>query len=304
MLVVLPVLKILLPALYLIVWGFYLWLFKDEHPLARRWCSRLAVVTVLLHIGALVLQSIALGRLPMGAAAEFFSSLALAMTATYLVIEKWLKAKSTGFLVLGTAFLFQLSASFFSPPAPQPNPILSDPGFAGHAVLVLLSYTALSLSFLFASLYLVQVRQLGRRQFGLLFRRLPPLDTLEKMSVGAVQLGVPLLFLSLALGHLWMYDLADRVPPEMAAKLSPYDPKVLVSWVIFLGYTVGLVGHRFFGWRGRRMNLLAVSAYLAIIVTMGAIHHFVPSFHNFRSTDTTVTTPGGQQPATVEEVGA
>ena len=77
-----------------------------------------------------------------------------------------------------------------------------------------------SLSFLCAILYLIQARQLMRRQFGLLFRRLPSLDGLERMSIGSVELGLPLLFVALSLGHLWMYDLADRVSPEMAALLT------------------------------------------------------------------------------------
>ena len=165
------------------------------------------------------------------------------------------------------------------------------------AVLILLAYTALSLSFLYAILYLLQVRQLGRRQFGLLFRRLPPLDSLERMSVGAVELSVPLMLVGLSLGHLWLYDLADRLAPDAAARLSPYDPKILISWVIFLVYTVGLVGHRFLGWRGRRMNVLAVSAYLVVMLAMGVVHHFVPSFHNFRTPRATLQAPVPDGPA-------
>ncbi|MBM4131908.1 hypothetical protein FJ250_12930, partial [bacterium] len=144
---------------------------------------------------------------------------------------------------------------------------------------------ALSLSFLYAILYLVLARQLMRRRFGLLFRRLPSLETLERMSVVAVEMGVPLLFLALALGHLWMYDLAERVPPETAAKLTPWDPKILLSWVIFLAYTAGLIGHRFWGWRGRKMNILAVAAFTTVVLGMGAIHHFFPTFHRFPTLD-------------------
>ncbi len=146
----------------------------------------------------------------------------------------------------------------------------------------MLAYTALSLSFLFAILYLILARQLMRRQFGLLFRRLPALEVLERMSVGAVELGLPLLFLALCLGHLWMYDLAERVTPELAAMLSPYDPKIMATWVIFLAYTAGLAGYRFLGWRGRRMNVMAVVGYLTVMLTMGMIQHFFPSFHKFR----------------------
>jgi HemX protein len=150
--------------------------------------------------------------------------------------------------------------------------------------LVLLSYTALSLGFVYAVLYLILARQLMRRRFGLLFRRLPSLDTLERMSVGAVELGVPLLFLSLCLGHLWMYDLRDRVTREVADQLSPFDPKILMAWLVLLIYSVGLAGHRLLGWRGRRMSVMAVAAYVAVVVATGLIHHLFPSFHNFRST--------------------
>ena len=112
------------------------------------------------------------------------------------------------------------------------------------------------------------------------------------MSVGAVKMGVPLLFASLCLGHLWMYDLADRMDPAMAAKLSPWDPKIMVSWVILIGYTIGLIGYRFLGWRGKRMNVMAVAGFLAMVAAMGLVHQFFPSFHNFRSRNPIETLSG------------
>jgi len=218
----------------------------------------------------------------MGGPLEFLGLLALAMLATYLLIEKRLRAKNTGFLITGMALLLKFLSSALIVPVREASPFLSDPGFAGHAVFLLLAYTALSLSFLYAILYLILARQLMRRQFGLLFRRLPSLDVLERMSVGAVELGIPLLFIGLSLGHLWMYDLADRVSPEMAAMLSPYDPKIMATWVIFLAYTAGLAGYRFLGWRGHRMNVMAVVGYLTVVAAMGLIQHFFPSFHKFQ----------------------
>lgn len=278
---VLAVLAILLPLGYLAVWADYLWLFYTDDPRARRTCSRAGAVLVLLHMAAMVVRGVGLQRLPMGTQAEFLGALALALLGTYLVIERRLRAKQTGFLTTGAAALMMVIASLAGPGTASTSPLLHDPGFAGHAVLVLLSYTALSLSFLYAILYLVLARQLMRRRFGLLFRRLPALETLERMSVVAVEMGVPLLFLALALGHLWMYDLAERVPPETAEMLTPWDPKILLSWVIFLAYTAGLIGHRFWGWRGRKMNIMAVAAFVAVILGMGAVHHFFPTFHKF-----------------------
>lgn len=273
---------VLLPLLYLAIWVLYVWIFRSDNPLPRRVASRFTAAVVLLHVGTLLVKARLYGRLPLGSGLEFASGLAVALLATYLYIERRRRVKQTGFMITGLAFLLMFIASAFSTSVPKASPLLQDPGFAGHVVLVLLAYTALTVSFLYAVLYLVLARQLGRRQFGLLFRRLPSLDVLERMSVGAVELGVPLLFLSLSLGHLWMYSLADRVDPLLAERLSPWDPKILISWVILLGYTAGLAGYRFLGWRGKRMNVLAVTAYVVVIVTMGVVQHFVPSFHDFR----------------------
>jgi len=285
MVVLLTLGNVLLPLLYLVVFGLYLWLFLDDHPWPRKVVSHLAAATVLTHLGVLAVRGIALERLPMGSPLEFLSVIAVSMLATYLIIERRIKVKATGVMITGMTFLLQFISSSFAHAIPKASPLLKDPGFAGHAVLVMLSYTALCLSFLFAVLYLIQARQLDRRQFGLLFRRLPALDVLERMSVGAVKIGVPLMFLALCLGHLWMYDLADRLPEDMASQLSPWDPKIMVSWVIFLGYLIGLTGNRFLGWRGRRMNILAVVAFVSIISALGLMHHFVPSFHDFTNTE-------------------
>jgi len=282
MTVALSLTNVLLPLLYLVVWVLYVWLFRSDNPLPRRIASRFSAVVVLIHLGTLALRTRAYDRLPLGSKLEFASALAAALMVTYLYLERRRRMKQTGFLVAGLAFLLQFVASAFSTRVPEANSLLQDPGYAGHVVLVLLAYTALTVSFLYAILYLVLARQLGRHQFGLLFRRLPSLEVLERMSVGAVELGVPLLLLSLCLGHLWMYKLADRVDPLLAAGLSPWDPKILISWVILLGYSVGLVGYRFLGWRGRRMNVMAVTAYVVVLVAMGLVQHFVPSFHDFR----------------------
>ncbi|PID81466.1 hypothetical protein CSA17_04415 [bacterium DOLJORAL78_65_58] len=295
MILLLPMLY-LLPLLYLGVFGLYFWLFRYDHPWPRKVVSRLAAGVVVIHTAVLVARGLALDRFPIGSPLEFASTAALGLLATYLVIERRIQVKSTGVFVSGAALILQGVVSAFIQPEAQASDLLADPGFAGHAVLVLASYTALLLSFLFALLYLIQTRQLNRKQFGILYRRLPSLAVLERMSVGAVKIGVVLMFLSLCLGHLWMYDLADRLPPELAGQLSPWDPKIMVSWVIFLGYLLGLTGHRFLGWRGRRMNVMAVTAFLVIILSLGLMHHFVPSFHRFRGTEAPRTTPARPLP--------
>ena len=72
-----------------------------------------------------------------------------------------------------------------------------------------------------------------------------------------------------------------RVGSEAASQLSHLDPKIVASWGLFLAYGIGLLGHQFLGWRGRRMNLLAIAGFVLVVITMAVIYHFFPSFHNF-----------------------
>ncbi len=278
---ILAAMNVLLPLMYLSTWSAYVWLYQSNRDASRLWSRRLLDTTILVHIAAVILRTVAQGRLPMSTTLEFLSLLALAVMMIYAVIEHRLGVRQTGFLTTGLALIMQACASAIANGFQIADPLLEDSGYAWHALLVVLAYAALSLSFLYAILYLVQIRHLSRKQFGLFFRRMPPLETLERMSVGAVKLGVPLLFCALSLGHLWLYDLMDRVEPQVAETLTPFDPKVLASWVIFLGYTLGLVGNRWWGWRGRRMNMLAIAAYIVVIGTMSMIHRFFPSFHDF-----------------------
>lgn len=283
----------LMPLVYFAVWACYMWLFITDNAIAHKWSTRLAFGAVILDTTAMVHLSLELKRLPMGGTLEFLGLLALALLGTYLLIEMRQVSKHTGFLITGMAFLCKLLADVLSTPAPEVNPYLSDPGFAGHALFILVAYTALSLSFLYAVLYMILARQLNRRHFGLLFRRLPSLDGLERMSLGAIEIGAPMLFFSLSLGHLWMYNLAGTITPELATELSPYDPKVVVSWIVFLAFAIILIGYRFLGWRGRRMVTMAAIAYLGLVLTMSLLNLYAPSFHKFQP-PAAVESPSGE----------
>lgn len=271
----------LLPLLYLLLICAYVRVFRRDDADVILWSRRLTWITLVVHPAALALRTVVYHRLPLGAPLEFFSVLAFSLLLVYAVIQHRTGVRRTGFVVVSMAFLLQFLSSAFARSDVAPNPLLKDPGYAVHAVLVLMAYAALSIGFLYAILYLILARQLARRQFGLLFRRLPPLETLERMSVGAVRLGAVLLLGSLIAGFWWMHSLSGRVAPEVAAKLTPFDPKIVTSCIVLLAYGVGLAGHRFLGWRGRRMNLVAIASFLLVVVSMALVHHFFPSFHDF-----------------------
>ena len=113
---ILSLATVTLPLLYLVVFGAYVWLFREDHPVPRRICSRLAAITVLLHVAALVVRGLFLQRLPLGNPLEFASALAAALMATYLIIEVRWRTKQTGFVVAGLAFVPAIPGQFLRDP--------------------------------------------------------------------------------------------------------------------------------------------------------------------------------------------
>ena len=87
---------------------------------------------------------------------------------------------------------------------------------------------------------------------------------------------------SLVTGHLWMHSLMRNLDSGAVATMSQSDPKIVSAWATFVIYGVGLIGNRFWGWRGRRMGFIAIFAFLFVVVATGLVQHFLPSFHNFR----------------------
>ena len=73
----------------------------------------------------------------------------------------------------------------------------------------------------------------------------------------------------------------DENGKYVPTKSKGWDPKIIASTVVLLAYCAGLADHQFLGWRGRRMNLLAIGAFLCVILAMALVHHFFPSFHDF-----------------------
>ncbi len=274
--------SVLLPLLYLGLTLAYVHYFRRDSQGALAICRAGTPLLILIHIVYLVLLGRDLGRPPLGTLLEFLSVLALGILVIYAVLERRYRVLNTGFLVVGLALLFQFLASAFMPSAVDTErPLLAERGYVLHAVLVLMAYTALSLGFLYSLVYVIQARQLTARRFGLLYQRLPSLDLLERMSVGAVKLGVPLLFAAIVTGHFWMNALAGRLGETEAAGLTHVDAKIFSAWGNLAIYGIGLLGHRFWGWRGRRMSYLAIAAFLVVVAATAVVHHFLPSFHNF-----------------------
>lgn len=119
---------------------------------------------------------------------------------------------------------------------------------AGMALFVLASGVAL--------MYLLQERQLKRKRFGPLFARLPPLDTLDRINRGLVQIGFLFFSVALVTGAL--------VAKNVWGSFWTWDPQQITSLAVWLLYGAMVQLHRS-GVHGRRYAILTLVGLVFLI---------------------------------------
>lgn len=275
MLTLLQVLEIALPLAYAVVFAVYLRHFLspsegDDAPFVG---SRLLYAALTGHAGYLVALSIHADHLPVASSAEFLSLVAFCVGVVYAFAERKHGDPNTGVFFIALAVAAQTWSSVIMEPAP-PHPLLDEYAVYGlHVVFTVFGFTALAVSALYALMYLLLARQLKSHNLGLIFRRLPPLNTLENMSRLSTLCGIVLLGIGLATGHfVALYVLDD---------FDFLDPKIVITYIAWTAYVAGYILVKIRGLSGIRMAYLSVLGYLALIGAMIAVNTFAPTFHSF-----------------------
>ncbi len=261
----------LLPLLYALAAGNYLVFFLRADPISERTCTPFLISVATLHIFFFGLRSVAFGRWPITNFGEALSAVALAVAWVYLFEERIQRSRSTGVFILAVVTLLQLAAStLLHSLGHSPSAFADNPVYGLHAVAAVLCYASFSVGAVYGVMYLMLYRALKRKSFGLVFDRLPPLDVLASMGIGATFIGWALLTVTIGLG-LTMGGLWRAID----------DPSTLTAFVMWGIYTLAVGGYFALGWRGARAVYLSLFGFAcALFLMVGAIYVW-PTSHNF-----------------------
>jgi len=217
---------------------------------------------------SLVFRWIATTHPPYANMYEYTIGLGWGSSLFYVIFERVYNQRSLGAVLMpGIAALFTISLFFFTPevtpliPALQANRIL-----AIHVGMMMMSYSALSVSFGAAVLYFVQD---GKRRFA----RLPSARALEEIAHKSVLVGFPMLALGIALGAWWANAAWGRY-----WGWDPKETSALVTWLIYAGY---LHARGLKGWRGKRSAAILVLGYVGVMFTYFAVNLWVSGLHSY-----------------------
>lgn len=190
-------LTVLLPCGYLVVAMLYSLAFAGEaQPSIARFRTPLLRALSIAHLGLFAVHGGTVGGFPRFDSWLVLSGVAFAVLALFVLITWRDHQPTVGAIVLFAAAMLQMVASMFGPMAPIVEKGPSTAVTAMHVLVVIFASASVVLSGLYGFLYLILYRQMKRRTFGALFRRLPDLRQLAHMTRAAALAG----FLGLAVG--------------------------------------------------------------------------------------------------------
>ncbi len=264
----------LLPLAYALAAANYAVYFVRRDPFAERTCTPQLLGSVILHVAFFGLRYFQVQRFPLASLPEVLSGVALAIAAVYLYVERIQKSRATGVFLVSMAALLQLAASTLlphMPPAP-PSVLSSSSLWMLHTLSVVVGYSAFFVGAIYALMFLLLYRALRQKRFGLIFERLPSLDVLASMGIGASLLGLVAFTLVIVLGAVMSFG----VFPGFY-----FDPKFISAVLVWLVYA-GAVGSYFvLGWRGARAVAWSLVGFGVALVSMVGSSVFWRSFHAF-----------------------
>jgi ABC-type uncharacterized transport system permease subunit len=242
-----------------------------ERPRWRHIAIPATTAAVLFHFVSLAeMLDAAHHRLPVDTH-ETQTLLGLLLAIAFLLVYWRYKTVSLGVFILPICFLLGLVPAFRPGSESTPFPQLHTGWIFLHIALLLAAYAALLLSLLASCLYLIQERTLKSKHALPSVSWLPPLETTDQIALKTLLFGFPCMTAGLLIGSL--------IAQETIGPSYFLDPKVLLSFALWLAYVGMIFIRRQSGLRGRRAVYLSGFVLLVVLAVwaanqFSAVHRF------------------------------
>jgi ABC-type uncharacterized transport system permease subunit len=240
-----------------------------ERPRWRHIAIPATTAAVLFHFVSLAeMLDAAHHRLPVDTH-ETQTLLGLLLAIAFLLVYWRYKTVSLGVFILPICFLLGLIPAF-RPGQETPSFSLVHNGWIFlHVALLLAAYAALLISLCASLLYLIQERRLKQKLPSLSW--LPPLETTDQIAQKSLLFGLPCMTAGLLIGSLIA---------QVTVGASYFrDPKIVLTFAMWLAYVAMIHIRRIAGLRGRRAVYLSTFVFFVVLAVWAAnqfssVHRF------------------------------
>jgi len=245
-------------ALYVVASGLFLRFLARGKGDIGTLGPRLIGSGAVLHGAHICVFSLVLKQCPI-AGVHFPMSVASAlMCLAYVIMRRRLKMEVAGAFIAPLA-LTSLMASHFVGDTNEASRGVKSAILPFHVTTNLFGIALFGLAFSAATLYLVQERLLKKKRIDGVFRRLPPLDQLDRAEHRFLLAGFPLLTIGIITGTFWARRVEMGAPQEVLRAIFGYVTWLVIAAVLFLRAAAG--------WRGRRAAYGTIAGFgFAVLV--------------------------------------
>lgn len=220
---------------------------------------RLVGVGASLHAAQIAVASLVLSICPVEGIHFPMSVASMAMCAAYVFARERLRIEVAGAFIAPLA-LTSLLASRFVGGGAEPGPRIKSAILPFHVTSNLFGVALFTLAFSAAALYLIQEHLLKTKRIHGVFRRLPPLDVLDRAEHRFLLAGFPLLTVGIITGTLWSRHVELGAPGEVLRAAFGYVTWIVIAAVLFLRAAAG--------WRGRRAAYGTIAGFGFSVVVL------------------------------------
>jgi cytochrome c-type biogenesis protein CcsB len=193
----------------------------------------------------------------------------------YLLLEFRFKQRIIG--TFATLFAFMAIAASSILPGSDATikplmPALQSNWLAIHVITCFFGYAAFAVSFGVSLLFLIQHRWEGiSRGIGWL----PNTKTLDEVNYRSIVIGFPMLTVGIITGAAWAH--------YAWGSYWSWDPKEtwsLITWLIYAAFLHARITR---DWRGRRMAILSLLGFMAVLFTYFGVSYILVGLHSYAS---------------------
>ena len=246
--------------------------------LARRVSSARAATWILagafgLHTLFFIGEWLGKGYTPFLHLHDILSFFAWVMAGAYLALQLRTKTMVLGAFVSPVVFVLMIVSSI-SIGGPMIVPaVLQGSLVTIHAMLSLIGEALFAVASVAGLLYLLQNGLIKRRKFNKFIKLFPSLQDLDRINNLCLLWGVPLLTLGIMAGAIWART--------VWGSLWQWEPKQIWTLTTWLIYAVLLHQRLVIGWKGHKMALLSVAAFVLLLAALLVEKSFFTTIHRF-----------------------
>ena len=255
--------------------------FSRRQPAAGRVATTLLLAAALVHTFVIGMQTMEVRHVPIANPSRAISTFVWLMALSYLYLEMTTEERAMGVFILPIAVALQVIPTL-DPGVERPDPLLDSPWFWIHTSSLLFAYASFAVAGVLGLTYVLQFKEIKKKQLGFFYTRLPSLQILDLMNSRAVTVGWICMTLGVVVGVIWATQARAAAPYDARLQAFSFaDPKIFVAVLTWAIYSFAVVSRRAMGWHGRRAAWLSATGFGIVLLNFLPINYFVTTSHSF-----------------------